>query len=309
MDFSMQENHSLSWSNVALALSFVAFSMMFSFSFGLGVESSMGVGAFRCVVQLTAVATVLQRVFEAERVWAVASISLLLNLLGTIEIVLNKSQRRHRNMFLSVLLSLLCATIPISILGTRFAMSKEKFWIPVDYIPIVGMLCGSTISGIVVSTSYILKELEENQDKVEIYLALGASRMEACKPIAVEALRLALTPSINRMSVLGIIAIPGMMTGAILGGASVQQAARLQMVITFMESASTSLAAMISTMWALSCVVDREHRVRNERVDNRDHVVWRVVRKVGTGARDVVCGFARKSNSEEDDGEREPLLG
>jgi ABC-type iron transport system FetAB permease component len=94
--------------------------------------------------------------------------------------------------------------------------------------------------------------LSENRDKVETYLAFGASRYEACKPIATSALRLALTPTINQMryvmlplfsrvklsywfvltcsncSVVGLISIPGMMTGAILGGASVDQAAKLQ---------------------------------------------------------------------------------
>jgi len=39
----------------------------------------------------------------------------------------------------------------------------------------------------------------ENRDKVEMYLAFGASRFEACRPIATEALRLALTPTINQM--------------------------------------------------------------------------------------------------------------
>ena len=88
-------------------------------------------------------------------------------------------------------------------------------------VPIVGMLCGQTISGIVVAVGYVLKELQcvrpealqaapvryqtdlsqcrENRDKTEIYLAFGATRMEACRPIVVQALKLALTPPINSM--------------------------------------------------------------------------------------------------------------
>lgn len=41
--------------------------------------------------------------------------------------------------------------------------------------------------------------ISENRDKVETYLAFGASRFEACKPIATDALRLALTPNVNQM--------------------------------------------------------------------------------------------------------------
>ena len=75
------------------------------------------------------------------------------------------------------------------------------------------------IVGVVVSVSYLLKELRcetpttsgllnlilcytENRDKVEIFLAFGATRMEACRPIIIEALRLASTPSINSMRLL-----------------------------------------------------------------------------------------------------------
>lgn len=149
-------------------------------------------------------------------------------------------------------------------------MSVEPFWQPEQYseslrcifyhisqritsdlVPIVGMLAGSTISGMVVALTAILREVQENRDKVETYLAFGASRIEASMPIAQQALLIALTPVVNQMryahlfrercsglsreytdSVIGIIAIPGMMTGALLGGSSVEQAARLQSKVT-----------------------------------------------------------------------------
>ncbi|KAG5715625.1 hypothetical protein E4T56_gene5818, partial [Termitomyces sp. T112] len=97
-------------------------------------------------------------------------------------------------MFPLMLIGMVGSTIPISILGSRFAMSNQPFWSPIHYIPVVGMLCGSSISAIVIAVNYVLKELQENRDKVEMLLAYGASRMEACNPIAREALRLALTP-------------------------------------------------------------------------------------------------------------------
>ena len=78
------------------------------------------------------------------------------------------------------------------------------------------MLCGNAISGVSVTLGYLLKELEcvhlflvqskklnsfrsENRDKTETYLAFGASRFEACRPLAVDALRLSLMPVINQM--------------------------------------------------------------------------------------------------------------
>ncbi|KAG5634845.1 hypothetical protein H0H81_000522 [Sphagnurus paluster] len=83
------------------------------------------------------------------------------------------------------------------------------------------------------------------------------------------------------IAVLGIIAIPGMMTGAILGGASVQQAARLQMIIMFMIAASTALASIFTTIAVISITVDAEHRIRNDRIHERKLWIWRLRERVG----------------------------
>lgn len=180
------------------------------------------------------------------------------------------------------------------------------------------MLCGSTISGIVISMNYVLNELHTNRDKIETYLAFGASRAEACRPIATAALRTALTPSVNQMSVLGLISIPGMMTGALLGGASVQQAARLQMVIIFMISAATALASIVCTTLALGVIVDGEARVRVERVDPRKAAVWRArdrsVSAVGVWLKGMREAMRRRVQGNTNGhgnghGERDPLLG
>lgn len=63
------------------------------------------------------------------------------------------------------------------------------------------MLTGSAISGSAVAVNYISKEITVNRDKLETFLAHGASRREACIPLAREALKLALLPTINQMSV------------------------------------------------------------------------------------------------------------
>lgn len=67
-----------------------------------------------------------------------------------------------------------------------------------------------------------------------------------------------------------------MMTGAILGGSSVTQAARLQMIIMFMISSSTALASIFTTISVIAITVDREHRVRGDRIDERKFILWRM---------------------------------
>jgi hypothetical protein len=55
-----------------------------------------------------------------------------------------------------------------------------------------------------------MRSLTEERDKIEVLLAFGATRTEACLPVAREALRLALLPAIQQLSVIGLISIPGM---------------------------------------------------------------------------------------------------
>ena len=75
-------------------------------------------------------------------------------------------------------------------------------------------------------------------------------------------------------SVIGIIAIPGMMSGALLGGSSVQQAAKLQMILIFMTSSATVLASTFATIVVITVTVDVEHRIRDDRIHGGMHALW-----------------------------------
>ena len=89
---------------------------------------------------------------------------------------------------------------------------------------------------------------------------------------------------------MGLISIPGMMTGAILGGADVHQAARLQMIIIFMISASSTLACMTVTLFTLYVCVDSGHRIRGDRIYTRPHSF----RRAGSNAVGAIVGTPRR---------------
>ena len=82
-----------------------------------------------------------------------------------------------------------------------------------------------------------------------------------------------------------------MMTGAILGGADVEQAARLQMIIMFMISASSTLSCIAATLFTLYECVDSEHRIRGDRIFTRPHAVHRVSGDIGRALVSTVWGI------------------
>jgi len=61
------------------------------------------------------------------------------------------------------------------------------------------MILGNAISALGIAMNAVSKEFAENRDKIETYLAMGATRFEAVKPVGVEALKTALLPTVNQL--------------------------------------------------------------------------------------------------------------
>lgn len=197
-------SHELGLGNVIIAAGFLVSASFVSYSLDLGIERTILVSGARCWIQLTIVSYILRDIFEAQNPFLVALMTLILTLLGSFEACFQRSKLGYSGMYYVYLVSL---SIPLSIglLGTRFAVAShdEVWWDPVKLIPIMGMLIGNAVSGLSVGTGYIISQTLDNQDKIEMYLSFGASRTEAMRSIVVEAVRLAVLPSINSMSVVG----------------------------------------------------------------------------------------------------------
>ncbi|KAI8387516.1 hypothetical protein BD560DRAFT_382753 [Blakeslea trispora] len=256
----------LSWVNVAIASSFILINGGISLVLGLKLEKTLIIAAIRCLIQLTLMGFILEDVFKARHPALVLFMTFVLILLGAYETVYNKSKQSYKGMFLSVLFSSGIATLVVGIIGTRFAMKQKPFWIPEIFIPTMGMLLGNAMSGMAVALSSVLSSVSNRREQIETYLAFGASRWEAGQSIAIEAVRLSMLPTINQMSVIGLIAIPGMMTGQILGGAPVSNAVKYQQIIMFLISASTALGVLSAVVTCIRAMIDNRHRLRPERI-------------------------------------------
>lgn len=90
---------------------------------------------------------------------------------------------------------------------------------------------------------------------MERLLALGASRSEATRELLSRSVRLAMTPLLNQMSVVGIVSIPGMMTGQILSGGRPDQAARCDAIACCAATAVPPCRCSGSTRMRLTCAL------------------------------------------------------
>nr|CAG8461154.1 14667_t:CDS:10 [Entrophospora candida] len=289
----------LEWKHVGVASTFIMINGLISIWFGLKLEKSLFISSIRCVVQLTLMGMILKDVFKARNPLIIMTMIFVLIFLGANEVVFNK-----------ILISLSLSTLFIGVIGSRFAMNQKPFWDPQIFIPTMGMILGNTMSAIAVGISYALAQFGEQKDKIEMSLSFGATRWEAGRPVAVEAIRLAMLPTINSMSIIGLISIPGMMTGQIIGGAPIMDAVKYQQIIMFMISASTALGVLFSTFVCVFTCIDDHHRLRTERISNAKPWIYAQKDKLFEKTKNLLiylknklfcCAIQRNSLSSDDD--------
>jgi len=108
----------------------------------------------------------------------------------------------------------------------------------------------------------IMSSAHQRAVVIEQALALGASPAQAMQPIHRQALRAALTPTINSLLTLGLVQLPGMMTGQILSGTSPLQAVRYQLVIMYQLVAVAAVAGTLAAWFAQRALFDDRGRLR-----------------------------------------------
>jgi len=112
---------------------------------------------------------------------------------------------------------------------------------------------------------HLTVSLVEQQREIDLYLSFGASYSEAISRLLREAVRVGTTPLLNSMSVIGIIAIPGMMTGQILAGSPVMEAAHYQALIMYLIATATFGVIFMEILFILHIGFDASHMLRSDR--------------------------------------------
>ncbi len=99
------------------------------------------------------------------------------------------------------------------------------------FISISGMLLGNTLNGDIIGLKAFYSSIQENKDIFNYDLTLGATRIEALKPYLTDAMTKSLQPTLANMATMGIVSLPGMVTGQILGGSIPMRAIMYQIAI------------------------------------------------------------------------------
>ena len=131
------------------------------------------------------------------------------------------------------------------------------------------MVLGNTMNGISLATDHFLETLSERRHEVEMELAMGATAWEAARRPVADAVRRGMIPIINSMMVVGVVSLPGMMTGQILAGTDPAVAVKYQIMIMFMIAAGASLGSMGMVLLSYRRLFNHRHQLLYDRIRKR----------------------------------------
>lgn len=251
----------LSLGDLALAAALILVNGGLSLWLKLGLERRLMVATVRSVVQLLLLGLVLMPIFEAHNLWFVLALCAVMLVLASRAAVARTSYR-YRGVLTSSFVAVVAGAVPAVLLGAFGSLGVEPWWEPQYLIPLLGMMLGNSLTGVSLGLDRAMAELDTGRDRVDARLALGASGFEAARPVASEALRTGMIPILNAMTVAGLVTIPGMMTGQILGGTPPELAARYQVMIMFLIAGSTGIGTATAVLATLRLAFDDQHRLR-----------------------------------------------
>lgn len=263
----------ISPSGMAIAAVPVLCVFILSAALRLGNVQTLIIATIRCVAQLMILGLILYPIFVNNQPYVVIPYIFVMVLFAIREASV-KPKHRYKGMRLHMLLSLMVGLTTSFAFISGLVLKPFPFWDASVMIPVCGMLMGSSVNALSLGMDRLLLSLSDSggrgSARLQTYLACGASRWEASLPSIREAIETGLTPNLNQMSIMGLVSIPGMMAGQILGGTSPLVAAKYQIIIMFFICSNSTLVLFGTIFQAVFYnLFDKQHRFRSELVSKR----------------------------------------
>jgi len=228
-----------------------------------GIFRQTLLAAARMVAQLGLVGLFLEYVFESDLAW-LTGLWLVAMVMFAAFTVARSSKLRVRK-FYPPLLASLAATLLFVLFYFNGAVMHLGDLLEAKYaIAIGGMLLGNSLRGCIIGISNFYGGIRAEEGVYRYNLALGATRFEALAPFLRQAFTAALMPTVATMSTLGIVFLPGMMTGQIIGGSGPLLAIKYQIAIMLAIYACIILSVSLSLWLTVKHAFDEYGLLRTE---------------------------------------------
>ena len=218
------------WPVVFASLSLVAGAIVLSRWLGLGVEWPLVWASIRAAIQLLAVGGLLALILRSTvpDLWAWVWVAVMVTISS---VVMVRRMPNHPGAWIPAFLAVGLST-GIG-LGVIFGFGVIPYD-PISVVVVAGITMGNAMPQGVLAAKTVLNQARDNPGTLEALLAIGFERREVIRFLAPETARLALVPQIERTKVVGLIALPGAMTGLLLAGVDPVDAVVIQLLVMYL---------------------------------------------------------------------------
>lgn len=246
-------------SNTALGLTalLLVIPIIISYKEGLHITKDLIVATLRAVVQLIILGFLLHYIFKINDKWLLILCVLVIIINASWNTISRASPVMHHVFWISFLAIFIGTALPLA--GT--VATGAIHFTANEVIPIGGMLANNGLIAINLAYQNLDRAFVQDGTNIESKLSLAATPKLASKGAIRESIRLAIVPTIDSVKTYGLVSIPGMMTGLIIGGVPPLQAIKFQLLVVFIHTTATIMSALIATYLSYGQFFNARHQL------------------------------------------------
>ncbi|MDI1722951.1 iron export ABC transporter permease subunit FetB [Staphylococcus aureus] len=246
-------------SNTALGLTalLLVIPIIISYKEGLHIIKDLIVATLRAVVQLIILGFLLHYIFKINDKWLLILCVLVIIINASWNTISRASPVMHHVFWISFLAIFIGTALPLA--GT--VATGAIHFTANEVIPIGGMLANNGLIAINLAYQNLDRAFVQDGTNIESKLSLAATPKLASKGAIRESIRLAIVPTIDSVKTYGLVSIPGMMTGLIIGGVPPLQAIKFQLLVEFIHTTATIMSALIATYLSYGQFFNARHQL------------------------------------------------
>ncbi len=226
----MENSAEITWLGLLLGSLILAipFAILARYKTGLVKASVISFG--RMAAQLILAGLYLKYIFDLNSP-AVNFLWIAIMILAASQIVARRSELKLKKFFVPIAVGILTNALINGATTAAVVVGAKAFFNARYLIPMMGMFIGNALNGAIIALRSFYGSLKREEERYRYYLACGASVKEATFSFLSNAFKEAFSPTIASTATIGLIWLPGMMTGQILGGADPISAVKYQITI------------------------------------------------------------------------------
>lgn len=246
----------MSITSIVLMFIFIIIPIVISKSFNLGLEKDTLIAAIRSFVQLLIVGYILQFIFDQEsHIFIILMIMLIIG-------AATQNARKKGLEIPGITWKLLLAFVAIEVITQGILLGFKITPPTAQYIiPISGMIVGNAMVLSILFLNRFMSEVKQNENVIELVLCLGGTPKQAIHKQLITSIQSSVIPTIEQQKTIGLVQLPGMMSGQIIGGADPIEAVLFQILIVFMLLTSATMTSVILGFLSYPTLFNRKQQL------------------------------------------------